>query len=132
MSVAPMQICGGCRKPKRGPCEKCSRAKLQAYDRQRGTASQRGYGARWSKYRAWFLENWPLCGDRPSGDPTGDSECLRQKLPVPANVVDHIVPVTGPDDPGFYRSEGLQSLCARCHDAKRQRESVAARKAHAL
>ena len=132
MSLAPMQICSepGCPEPTRtGRCAQHTRAKVQAYDRQRGTASERGYGARWKKYRDWFLEQWPLCGDRPSGDPTGDSECLRQRLPVPAKVVDHIVPVTGPDDPTFYRPEGHQALCERCHNIKRQREAIQARRA---
>ena len=128
MSLAPMQICGSCHQPKRGPCPSCSKAKVQTYDRQRGTATQRGYGVRWGRYRKWFLEQWPLCGDRPNGDPTGDSQCLRQRLPVPATVVDHIIPVTGPDDPTFYRPEAHQALCARCHDVKRQRESMQARR----
>ena len=128
MSLAPMQVCGGCRQPVRGRCERCTKAKANAYDRQRGTASERGYGARWTKYRAWFKDNWPLCGDRPeSAPPTDDSQCRRVGLDVPMNVVDHIVPVTGPDDPTFYRPECHQSLCDQCHQKKRQREAIAAR-----
>src|SRR5688572_12191480 len=116
-----MQICSepGCPVPTRtGRCPQHTKAKVQAYDRQRGTAAERGYGQRWTAYRRWFLGTMglSLCGDRPYGlPPTGDSECLRQGLPVPATVVDHIVPVIGPDDPMFYSTEAHQSLCERCH-----------------
>lgn len=131
MSLAPMRVCSqpGCATVTRlGKCWKHIYAGRQAYDRQRGTSTERGYGVRWGRYRKWFLEQWPLCGDRPSGDPTGDSECLHQRLPVPATVVDHIIPVTGPDDPTFFKPEAHQALCSHCHDVKRQREAMAARR----
>jgi 5-methylcytosine-specific restriction endonuclease McrA len=40
-------------------------------------------------------------------------------------MIDHIVPVTGPDDPRFWDMSNHQALCSRahgCHDRKRQRE----------
>jgi 5-methylcytosine-specific restriction endonuclease McrA len=40
-----------------------------------------------------------------------------------ASVVDHVIPVTGPDDPRFYVPECHQALCDRCHNVKRSRES---------
>lgn len=44
---------------------------------------------------------------------------------MPASVVDHIVPITGADDPRFYDERNHQALCGSCHDAKRQREAMA-------
>ena len=32
-----------------------------AYDHARGTAAERGYDARWRKFRAWFLKRHPVC-----------------------------------------------------------------------
>ncbi len=111
-----------------GRCPKHQKAKAQAYDDRRGTASSRGYGTRWTKYRAWFLEQNPCCGDRPHGFPqTGDSQCVTQGLSVMATVVDHVIPVTGPGDPSFYTPAAHQALCESCHNAKRQRESIATR-----
>jgi HNH endonuclease. len=107
-----------------GRCLKCQTAHVQTYERLRGTASERGYGVRWSRYRRWFLNQWQLCGDRPPGAPqTNDSQCAAIGLYVAASVVDHIVPVTGPDDPTFFTPQAHQALCETCHNIKRQRES---------
>lgn len=53
---------------------------------------------------------------------THDSVCAAKGLIVPGRVVDHIIPVTGPDDPRFYDQANHQYLCDRCHNAKRNRE----------
>ena len=112
----------------KGYCPAHTKAKVQGYDKARGTSTQRGYGVRWGRYRDRFLERNPLCGDRPHNlPPTGDSLCQKQGLSVRANVVDHITPVTGPNDPTFYKPEGQQSMCDRCHQIKRQREAMDAR-----
>lgn len=42
---------------------------------------------------------------------------------MPSEVIDHIEPVDGPNDPRFWQRENWQGLCARDHDRKRQRES---------
>lgn len=111
-------------------CPDCQRQKHQQRDDRRGSATSRGYGRRWDAYRKWFLHRFPRCGDRPKGAPkTSDSRCRAQGLIVAATVVDHIVPVTGPNDPTFYKPACHQALCARCHDSKRGREGHAARKA---
>ncbi len=107
----------------RGRCLACAKDTAKQYDRIRGTASSRGYGSKWARYRAKFLHNYPLCGDRPQFAPeTKDSECAAAGLYIAASVVDHIVPVTGPDDPTFYEPQAHQALCKSCHDKKRQRE----------
>lgn len=107
----------------RGKCLAHTKDYAKQYDRIRGTAASRGYGSRWARYRAKFLRDNPLCGDRPWGaQETKDSECAAAGLYVAASVVDHIVPVTGPDDPTFYEPQAHQALCKSCHDKKRQRE----------
>ena len=69
-------------------------------DRRRQlSAHARGYGARWRKMRADFLENNPFC-----------ARCDNY-----AYHVDHIVPKSngGRDTP-----QNLQALCASCHGKK--------------
>jgi 5-methylcytosine-specific restriction protein A len=131
MPSAPLRFCleRGCsEKVPSGRCTAHQKRHLASYEHQRGTAAQRGYDSRWGRYRASFLEDHWYCGARPAGLlPTGDSECLKQGLWVKANVVDHIVPVRGADDPTFYRMENHQALCSSCHDRKRQRESIQTR-----
>lgn len=107
----------------RGKCLAHAKAYLHRYDQMRGSASSRGYGSKWSRYRAKYLRDHPLCGDRAWGTrETKDSECAAAGLYIVATVVDHITPVTGPDDPTFYEPQAHQALCKSCHDKKRQRE----------
>ena len=105
--------------------------RAQAVDRDRGSSASRGYGARWRAFRDWFISELfrlgvpraGLCGSRlPGAKATEDSECARLDLLVMGTVLDHIVPVTGPDDPRFFQPLELQLLCESCHNAKRQRE----------
>jgi 5-methylcytosine-specific restriction protein A len=99
-------------------------AHARTHDLRRGSSTARGYSYRWSQYRLSFLNHYPLCGDRPAGAPeTTDSRCRAAGRITPAVLVDHIVPVTGPDDPTFYQPNAHQSPCDHCHQAKRQRES---------
>jgi 5-methylcytosine-specific restriction protein A len=87
-----------------GVCTVCGpEVEAQAYDRRRGTAAQRGYGARWQKRRGIFLRQHPLC-----------AQCS-----APATDVDHITPKRqgGSDD-----ESNLQPLCATCHSRKTNRE----------
>jgi 5-methylcytosine-specific restriction protein A len=82
----------------------------RALDRERPTASARGYGARWRRARRAFLAQHPLC-----------AACEAQGRVVPATVVDHRVPHRG--DPVLFREESnWQGLCKPCHDAKTARE----------
>lgn len=131
-SSLPRACRPGCPHPAQSCPEHGRKAKAKFYDTRRGSASSRGYGARWRQYRTWFLAellrlNVPragLCGSRlPGTPPTHDSQCALEQRIVEGTVVDHIVPVTGPDDQAFYLPTAHQLLCAHCHDAKRQRES---------
>ena len=71
------------------------------YDANRLSSCQRGYDAKWQRYRRWFLAQHPLC-----------AVCNHI-----ATVVDHITPHRG-DKEVFWDSNNHQALCKRCHDAK--------------
>lgn len=73
-------------------------------DRDRGSASARGYGRRWQRARALFLARHPVCMC-PDG-------CGR-----PATEVDHIRPHRG-DERLFWDQTNWQGLTKECHSAK--------------
>ena len=76
----------------------------------RKTAAQRGYGSRWQKARATFLDRNPLC-----------RECDKAGRVVVATVVDHITPHKG-DQALFWDTDNWQPMCKRHHDEKTARE----------
>lgn len=73
------------------------------YDRSRGSASQRGYGARWRRLRAMQLNAHPLC-----------VVCGRA-----ATDVDHII---SRRKGGTDVEDNLQSMCHQHHSEKTNRE----------
>ena len=79
-------------------------------DRQRPSATRRGYGPRWRRARAAYLARHPLC-----------VPCREAARLEPATVVDHVVRHHG-DQGLFWDDSNWQSLCKRCHDAKTARE----------
>ena len=84
-------------------CPAHRRTRNQAYDKTRPTAGDRGYGERWRRYRVFYLKRHPICV----------CGCGR-----PARVVDHIEPVTGPQDPKFWDPTNHQALTVQCHNRK--------------
>jgi 5-methylcytosine-specific restriction enzyme A len=77
----------------------------------RGTATERGYGARWQKAREAYLVAHPLCVN-----------CKKHGRVTAARVVDHIVPHRG-DETLFWDESNWQALCDftsphDCHGAK--------------
>jgi 5-methylcytosine-specific restriction enzyme A len=94
--------CGGVRR--NGKCNRCG--KQHSYDKRRGTAAQRGYGADWRKARRLYLHDNPLC-----------VQCLKDGKTVAATVVDHIVPHRG-DMVAFWVRSNWQALCKRHHNIK--------------
>ncbi|WP_025052589.1 HNH endonuclease signature motif containing protein [Sulfitobacter noctilucae] len=92
----------------RCPCQIIrNRARNQRHDRNRPTASQRGYGSAWRTARAAFLKindrcAWPRCG-------------------AVATVVDHIIAHRGNQD-RFWDRSNWQPLCKPCHDRRKQRQ----------
>jgi 5-methylcytosine-specific restriction protein A len=79
------------------------------YRGQRGTAAQRGYGARWQRYRAAFLREHPLC-----------VMCEKQGKVTAATVVDHRIPHKG-DQTLFWDLSNHQALCKPHHDRDKRR-----------
>jgi 5-methylcytosine-specific restriction protein A len=79
----------------------------------RRTAAERGYGRRWAEVSRSYRSAHPLC-----------VECERQGISTEAALVDHKRPVIGPNDPGFYDEDNLQSLCRRCHAIKTHGERL--------
>lgn len=80
------------------------------YDRERGTAAQRGYNAAWRRARLAFLRQHPWC-----------VMCEQEGKLVPAEVVDHVIPHKG-DYERFWDLSNWQALCKRHHDSKTARE----------
>jgi 5-methylcytosine-specific restriction protein A len=87
-------------------CEKHRIQESKELDRKRGSASHRGYGARWCAARKQFLAVHPLC-----------AECRRQGHVKAATVVDHTIPHKGNANL-FWDESNWQGLCKQCHDRK--------------
>ena len=81
------------------------------YDKNRPSASARGYDGKWRKARSQFLRANPLC-----------ASCLAQGVTTPAIVVDHIIPHRG-DMAIFWNVLNWQPLCAHHHNVKTIKET---------
>lgn len=97
----------------RGYCKRCRPAAATAVnERERGSSTARGYGGAWPRARRNYLAQHVTCCD----------PFKRHALvAVPATDVDHIVAVSGPDDPRFWDVENWQALCHACHAYKTAR-----------
>jgi 5-methylcytosine-specific restriction protein A len=89
----------GCPKMVSWPDVYCPLHKLE-HGRERGSASSRGYGARWRAIRVAKLTRDPLC-----------EECDRLGMTQVATEVHH-----KDGDPANCAADNLQSLCRRCHE----------------
>ena len=81
--VSPTKIATPCRMSRcpaiagpRGLCHGCSRA----YERRRGTAAQRGYGAAWRKLRLRILVRDPTCKVRGCDEPSVEPDHIQPKV----------------------------------------------------
>jgi len=101
-------------------------------DKWRGTSASRGYSSsgRWGQWRQWWIGEMHrlevpragLCGARLTGAPeTTHSRCASEQAIVIGSVLNHIVPVTGPNDPTFYDPLAVEWLCASCNAALPER-----------
>lgn len=80
-------------------------------DRKRGGSRERGYTWKWDQYSRRYLM-------RP------ENQTCKLHLPgctLLATCVDHIVAVTGPDDPRFFDPTNHQSSCSHCNTVKGKR-----------
>ena len=90
-----------------GYCEKHTKQEQRSYDKQRGTAAERGYNYRWSLIRLRFLKEFPLCYD-----------CLALGRVEVANEVHHIEALR---DGGTNEWNNLMSLSKACHSKRTAR-----------
>ncbi len=87
---------------RRGLCIDCQRTR----ERQRGNATERGYGAAWQRLRKMILSRDPVCRDE-----SGCSE--------PSTDVDHVISRA---HGGSNNPSNLQGLCHSHHSSKTARE----------
>lgn len=90
----------------------CTKHKAQADQAMPSRSYSNLYGRKWRKYRAQYLVHNPLCVC---------DECKQRDIPLPADVVDHIVPHKG-DYALFWDPNNHQPMAKRCHDAKTAKE----------
>lgn len=111
MAIRPLRTCLHPSCPELVQAGRCDKHKTthREYDRHRGSATARGYGARWQRYRLIYLRMHPLC-----------VECVAVGTISPATVVDHIQDHKG-DQELFWDTNNHQSLCKRHHDRKTAR-----------
>lgn len=107
MPFAPKHPCAssGCRALVQRGKARCDDHERQN-DRRRGTAHERGYDARWRKYRLAYLREHPLC-----------VECESEGITEPATVVDHIQAHKG-DERLFWEPSNHRAICRVHHDAR--------------
>lgn len=90
-----------------GRCAKHRRER----EHERGSAAQRGYGARHRQWREAVLATDPLC-----------VMCLREHRIRASVIADHIVPLPRPNWwDGDWSIENGQGLCKSCHDERTAR-----------
>jgi 5-methylcytosine-specific restriction protein A len=100
-----------------GCCAECGKRRQARV----GSATERGYDARWGRARQRWLDRFPYCGDRPNGLHPVMSQCFDAGVVTRATHVDHVVPHRHDrrrfwDDP----DGNWQSLCASCSARKSQ------------
>jgi len=108
-----MRICAtpGCPEVTAEPyCTACEAKRPKLMD-ARAPAAARGYGPRWRRYSEGYRKQHPWC--RP---------CSRENRRSKAQLVDHIRPVAGADDPHFWDPVNHQPICRSCHAVKTQAE----------
>jgi 5-methylcytosine-specific restriction protein A len=89
----------------------------RTYDRQRGTARERGYTSRWDEYSKARLQRYPLCGQRQDGLLYPEhSQCAKEGRTVAAQCTDHIVAVH--KGGSMWDESNHQSLCLACNSRK--------------
>jgi 5-methylcytosine-specific restriction enzyme A len=71
---------------------------------RRGSAHDRGYDSDWKRLRGWHLKREPLC-----------RECYARGRRVPAEMVNHVIPVRHRPDLRLDK-DNLSSTCKAHHD----------------
>ena len=84
MPTRPRSPCSATGCPNLNPCPIHGRQAEQAYDQRRGAAAQRGYDARYRRWRELVLAAHPICGDPERAHPG---------VVRASTVADHVVPL---------------------------------------
>ena len=100
------KLCGICLAKREARQKEMKQSRQKAYDKERGSSTERGYDRRWRKARADYLAVHPLC-----------VECYQEGRVREASIVDHIVPHKG-SVKLFWNRGNWQSLCKYHHDIK--------------
>lgn len=111
--------CCVCRRATHGRlCDACKGAGRGSEERK--SAARRGYGDRWRKYREGFLDEHPICNGQVKVARAGLIEIVERHAGVvrTATDVDHVLPVSGPEDAQFWDARNHQALCHACHSWK--------------
>lgn len=88
-------------------CEGHDKKHGNQYERDRPTATERGYNREWKKARDAYLQEHPYC-----------VRCWEEdRKKIKATVVDHIIPHKG-DYQLFWSRTNWQALCKAHHDRK--------------
>ena len=91
----------------------CGKHRKASYDDRRQSAAKRGYDSKWNIARLAFLAEHPTC-ECP--------ECVASGQPLPADVVDHIIPHRG-NQRLFWDTKNWQAMNHVCHNRKTAREN---------
>lgn len=95
-----MRVCSTVGCPNLTEAGKCKGCRTQA-EAKRGSAAERGYGARWRRTKARQLRVHPLCAD-----------CNARATDV------HHLDGLGPKGPRGHDPSNLLSLCHSCHSKR--------------
>lgn len=113
MTGLPSKPCNkpGCGRLTKGPyCNRhiglSRRLRDIEFDRNRASASRRGYDRRWQRFRKYYLQDHLIC------EALGCSQ--------PASEVDHIIPLA--QGGAHCDEDNSQALCKPHHSAKTARE----------
>jgi len=87
-------------------CSKHTKQENEKYEKERGSASERGYNSTWARVRIMKLSNSPLC-----------ERCHVKRVIESANLVHH-----RDRNPRNNEEDNLESLCDGCHDIEHKQE----------
>ena len=125
MRLAPLKVCSGdgnrCPNTHRnagGKCDVHRKVAQQVADALRGSAQERGYDYRWSRFSQQWIADHPLCGMRADMQlHQTHSRCVQRHIMTGEDLVtDHIVPLL--QGGAKYDTSNLQTLCRACNSAK--------------
>lgn len=88
----------------------CQRGRKSSADKQRPTASARGYGTKWGRERAEYLLDHPWC-----------TRCLTRGIRTAATVINHKIPHKG-EPRLFWNRRNWEAVCPPCHNSLIQSE----------